>query len=133
MEEHGLKWFNSQKEANYASENWIYDGCLALEFPTISDTIRVLGLVYVFAELEECNLTLVKEFYTNWNTSHRESTKNKVQGQVVRFTARTSDSPVGESCGYDVYPKATDLERRFIGISQPHPPFADGFLVSRKH
>ncbi|MCD9638302.1 hypothetical protein HAX54_022177, partial [Datura stramonium] len=57
VKEHGLKWFRSQKEAKYAPKNWI-EGHLALEFPTIHDTIHKLGLGYVFAEHEECNLTL---------------------------------------------------------------------------
>ncbi|MCD7459492.1 hypothetical protein HAX54_041037, partial [Datura stramonium] len=58
VEEHGLKWFNAQKVANYAPKNWIDEGCLALEYPTIRDTINESGLGYVFAEPEECNLTL---------------------------------------------------------------------------
>ncbi|MCD7461659.1 hypothetical protein HAX54_046757, partial [Datura stramonium] len=32
--------------------------CLALEFPTIRVTVRELGLGYMFAEPEECHLTL---------------------------------------------------------------------------
>ncbi|MCD9643827.1 hypothetical protein HAX54_031674, partial [Datura stramonium] len=32
VEEHGLKWFNAQKEAKYAPMNWIDEGRLALEF-----------------------------------------------------------------------------------------------------
>ncbi|MCD9561197.1 hypothetical protein HAX54_020197 [Datura stramonium] len=32
VEPHGLTWFNSQKEAKYAPENWIDGGPLALEF-----------------------------------------------------------------------------------------------------
>ncbi|MCD7467343.1 hypothetical protein HAX54_004747, partial [Datura stramonium] len=74
---HGLKWFNAQKEAKYALESWIDKGRLALEFSTIHDTVRELGLGYVFAELEEYNLTLVREFYANLNTSYGESTKIK--------------------------------------------------------
>ncbi|MCD7473414.1 hypothetical protein HAX54_015252 [Datura stramonium] len=44
VEEHGLKWFNAQKEAKYAPKNWIDEGHLALAFPTICDTVRDLGL-----------------------------------------------------------------------------------------
>ncbi|MCD7445833.1 hypothetical protein HAX54_000072, partial [Datura stramonium] len=84
VEEHGLKWFNAQKEDKYALENWIDEGRLALELPTIRDTFCELGLGYVFAELEECNLTLVREFYANWNTSYGESTIIKEGCQMVR-------------------------------------------------
>ncbi|MCE3052220.1 hypothetical protein HAX54_051918, partial [Datura stramonium] len=78
VEEHGLKWFSAQKEAKYALKNWIDEGCLALEYPTICNTIRELGLGYVFAEPEECNLTLVRKFYANWDTFFRESTNVKI-------------------------------------------------------
>ncbi|MCE3049572.1 hypothetical protein HAX54_045183, partial [Datura stramonium] len=77
VEPHGLTWFNTQKEAKYAPENWIDEGLLELEFPVIEDKIRKLGAGYVFNELERCNLTLVREFYTNWDTSFRERTKVK--------------------------------------------------------
>ncbi|MCE3214652.1 hypothetical protein HAX54_052973, partial [Datura stramonium] len=53
----------------------IDEGCLAFEFPTIWDKIRELGVGYIFNELNRCNLTLVREFYANWDTSFRESTK----------------------------------------------------------
>ncbi|MCD7466150.1 hypothetical protein HAX54_002574 [Datura stramonium] len=59
MEEHGLKWFNAYKEEKCAPENWIEEGRLVLDFPTIRDTIQELGRGYVFAEQEECNLTLL--------------------------------------------------------------------------
>ncbi|MCE3215660.1 hypothetical protein HAX54_003145, partial [Datura stramonium] len=86
VEPHGLTWFNTQKEAKYAPENRIDEGILSLEFPTIRDKVRKLGLGYIFVESEECNLTLVSEFYANWDTSFGESTKVKIRGQVVHFT-----------------------------------------------
>ncbi|MCD7469290.1 hypothetical protein HAX54_008221, partial [Datura stramonium] len=76
---------NAQKEAKYAPKNWIDEGHLALEYPTILE----LGLGYVFAELEECSLTLMREFYSNWDTSFGERKKVKIQGQVVLFSARS--------------------------------------------
>ncbi|MCD7472918.1 hypothetical protein HAX54_014349, partial [Datura stramonium] len=39
VEPHGLTWFNTKKEANYAPENWIDEGYLVLQFPTIRDKI----------------------------------------------------------------------------------------------
>ncbi|MCD9639650.1 hypothetical protein HAX54_024300 [Datura stramonium] len=59
VEPHGLKWFQEQKEAKYVVENWIDKGRIAFELPTIHDKVRELRLGYVFAVLEECNLTLV--------------------------------------------------------------------------
>ncbi|MCE2055061.1 hypothetical protein HAX54_041871, partial [Datura stramonium] len=92
IKEHGLKWFNTEKEAKYAQKNWIDEGRLALEYPTIRDTIRELGLGYVFAEPEECNLTFMRELYANWDTSFGEITKLKIRGQVVRFSARSCNA-----------------------------------------
>lgn len=63
VEPHGITWFNTKKEVKYAPENWIDEGRLTLEFPTIWDKIWELGLRYIFAEPGECNLTLVREFY----------------------------------------------------------------------
>ncbi|MCD7463138.1 hypothetical protein HAX54_050028, partial [Datura stramonium] len=45
-------------------------------------------LGYIVSEPEECNLTLVREFYANWDTSFKESTKVKIRGQVVHFTSK---------------------------------------------
>ncbi|MCE2056169.1 hypothetical protein HAX54_044145, partial [Datura stramonium] len=53
-------------------------GCLALDFPAIRNKIRELEMGYIFNESERCNLTLVREFYTNWDTSFGESTKLKI-------------------------------------------------------
>ncbi|MCD7467817.1 hypothetical protein HAX54_005459, partial [Datura stramonium] len=39
------------------------------------DKIRELGVGYIFNEPERYNLTLVRNFYTNWDTSFGESTK----------------------------------------------------------
>ncbi|MCD9646360.1 hypothetical protein HAX54_036132, partial [Datura stramonium] len=88
VEPHGLTWFNNKKEAKYAPENWIYEGRLALEFTAIQEKICELGVGYSFNEPERCNLTLVRKFYTNWDTSFGESTKVKIKEQVVRFMAK---------------------------------------------
>ncbi|MCE0482424.1 hypothetical protein HAX54_041205, partial [Datura stramonium] len=58
LELHGLTWFNTQREAKYAPENWIDEGRLELEFLDIRDKIRELVTGYIFNELEGCNLTL---------------------------------------------------------------------------
>ncbi|MCD7457819.1 hypothetical protein HAX54_036340, partial [Datura stramonium] len=45
---HGLSLFNTKKETKYAPENWIDEGCFALEFPAIQEKIRELGAGYIF-------------------------------------------------------------------------------------
>ncbi|MCD7463163.1 hypothetical protein HAX54_050079, partial [Datura stramonium] len=57
VESHGLTWFDTQKEAKYATENWIDEGFLALELIDIREKIRELGASYIFNESERCNLT----------------------------------------------------------------------------
>ncbi|MCE0481133.1 hypothetical protein HAX54_038598 [Datura stramonium] len=80
---HRLTWFNTQKEAKYAPENRLNERLLVLYFIAIRDKIRELGAGYITNEPERCNLTLVREFYTNWDTSLGERTKVKIRGQVV--------------------------------------------------
>ncbi|MCD9560013.1 hypothetical protein HAX54_018438, partial [Datura stramonium] len=82
VEPHGISWFNTQMEAKYAPEHWINEGRLAREFPAIRDRARELGLGFIFAKLEEFNLTLVREFYANWDTSFGENNEVKIWGQV---------------------------------------------------
>ncbi|MCD7453237.1 hypothetical protein HAX54_020180, partial [Datura stramonium] len=94
IEEHWLKCFNALKEAKYAPKNWICECHLALELPSIY-TVHELELGYVAAETEECNLTLVREFYTNWNTFNGERKKVRAWGQVVCFTARAFNAFLG--------------------------------------
>ncbi|MCD9645503.1 hypothetical protein HAX54_034495, partial [Datura stramonium] len=58
VEPYRLTGFNTQTEAKYALEHWIDKGFLALGFPAIKDRVHELGLGFIFAEPEECNLTL---------------------------------------------------------------------------
>ncbi|MCD7452880.1 hypothetical protein HAX54_018505 [Datura stramonium] len=50
VEPHGLTWFNTQKAAKYAPENWIDEGHLAHEFSAIRDKIREFRAGYIFNE-----------------------------------------------------------------------------------
>ncbi|MCD7465720.1 hypothetical protein HAX54_001804, partial [Datura stramonium] len=59
------------KEDKYAPKNWIDEGFLTLEFPAIRYKLHELGVGYMFAEPEECNLTLMREFYAT-RTHHLE-------------------------------------------------------------
>ncbi|MCD9559122.1 hypothetical protein HAX54_016855, partial [Datura stramonium] len=58
VEHHGLSWFKTKKEVKRAPKNWIDKGRPTLEFPAIGEKVCELGLGYIFAELEECNLNL---------------------------------------------------------------------------
>ncbi|MCD9640330.1 hypothetical protein HAX54_025606, partial [Datura stramonium] len=59
----------------------IDEGLLTLEFLAIREMICELRAGYILNEPERCNLTLLKEFYANWETSFEKSTKVKIRGQ----------------------------------------------------
>ncbi|MCD7448438.1 hypothetical protein HAX54_042235, partial [Datura stramonium] len=71
----GFKKEQNDREAKHAPENWINRDCLTLEFHIIRDKVCELGLGYIFAKPKECILTLVREFYANWETFFGEITK----------------------------------------------------------
>ncbi|MCD9639402.1 hypothetical protein HAX54_023914, partial [Datura stramonium] len=78
---------NKGKEIEVAGKGlkWLQTGIKGssslAKFPTIHDKVHEFGLGYICVDPEECNLTLVKEFYTNWNTSFGESNKVRIRGQ----------------------------------------------------
>ncbi|MCE0481477.1 hypothetical protein HAX54_039252 [Datura stramonium] len=51
---------------------------------SLLDSTHRRRLSYLFAESEECNLTLVKEFYANWDPSYGERNEVKINGQFLR-------------------------------------------------
>ncbi|KAG5571568.1 hypothetical protein H5410_061334 [Solanum commersonii] len=58
---------------------------LAREFPQILRRTRELGMEFIFAESEECNLHMVREFYANWAPEAR-SHYVMVRGRNVPIT-----------------------------------------------
>ncbi|MCD9643254.1 hypothetical protein HAX54_030552, partial [Datura stramonium] len=83
----GLNGLIHKKRPSMLRKTGLLRDAFHLSAPTICDTIFELGLGYVLVEPEECNLTLVREFYTNLDTSFGESTKVKIRGQMVHFSA----------------------------------------------
>ncbi|KAG5619827.1 hypothetical protein H5410_005045 [Solanum commersonii] len=57
----GKSWYKKHTEASYFSDACIDRDSLAREFPQILRRIRELGMEFVFAEQEECNLHMVRE------------------------------------------------------------------------
>ncbi|MCD9640255.1 hypothetical protein HAX54_025456 [Datura stramonium] len=66
VEPHGLTWFNTQKEAKYAPENWMDEGRLELEFLTIKDKIRELGVGYIFNKPERSWVVIASIVMLTW-------------------------------------------------------------------
>ncbi|MCD7458348.1 hypothetical protein HAX54_037982, partial [Datura stramonium] len=136
MEPHGgLSWFNTQTEVKYSPLNWIYEGGLAVEFPTIWDKVRELGLCYIFVDPEKCNVTLVREFYANWNISFRESTKVKIWGQVVRFMYKRFNTfpgtPATNQSEYFILLERTHTETlTILFVVSIHEPIGQGIIMA---
>ncbi|KAG5612368.1 hypothetical protein H5410_023649, partial [Solanum commersonii] len=75
-------------------EEFVNEVRLQSQFPDIYRIVHELGLRFIFANLGDCNLTLVREFYANWLTE----TKYKiapVRGKNVNFSARILNELLG--------------------------------------
>ncbi|KAG5570504.1 hypothetical protein H5410_060270 [Solanum commersonii] len=62
----GNAWYKKHTYISYFSDVCIDRDSLACEFPQILMRIRELGIKFIFAEPEKCNLHMVREFYANW-------------------------------------------------------------------
>ncbi|KAH0716674.1 hypothetical protein KY290_012936 [Solanum tuberosum] len=81
----GKLWWKKHKRARYVSDVCIDSDSLAREFPIIMRRIQELQMEFIFVELSECNLHMVREFYANWATESR-SYYVKVRGVDVTLT-----------------------------------------------
>lgn len=64
------------------------------EFPSMVRRIEALHMHFLFEHPTECNLSLVCEFYANWDLRCRDS-KVKIRGKVVTFTSNTLNILLG--------------------------------------
>ncbi|KAH0669439.1 hypothetical protein KY285_025463 [Solanum tuberosum] len=78
-------WYEKHTEASYFSDVIIDRDTLEHEFPQILRRIRELGMEFVIAEPEGCNLHMVREFYANWAPEAR-SHYVTVRGRNVPIT-----------------------------------------------
>ncbi|KAG5616546.1 hypothetical protein H5410_016370 [Solanum commersonii] len=81
----GKAWYKKHTEATYFSDVCVDEDSLAREFPQIWRQIRELGMEVVFADPDECNLHMVREFYANWAPEAR-SNYVTVRGKNVPIT-----------------------------------------------
>ncbi|KAG5594233.1 hypothetical protein H5410_035465 [Solanum commersonii] len=79
----GREQFACQQEAKYMGDEFVNEVRLQSQFPAIYQTINELGLRFIFENLGDCNLTLVREFYANWLTETKYKTVS-VRGKDVR-------------------------------------------------
>ncbi|KAG5611527.1 hypothetical protein H5410_022808 [Solanum commersonii] len=88
---YGKNWYECQQESKYLGDEYIDEGRLRQEFPNILAKINALGLQYVFMDQGECTLSLVCEFYVNWNTRRVEINKGFIRDSWVRFYIEALD------------------------------------------
>jgi hypothetical protein len=119
-----LDWFESQKEAKYMGDEYVNEGRLQAEFPRIHEMVYNLGLQFIFEDQGECNLTLVREFYANWNTEQSNSNKVEVRGKTIRFTTRALNEFLGSPhCDFAEYldmkeqPPYRDIRHTLCGVN----------------
>uniref|UniRef100_M1DH54 Putative plant transposon protein domain-containing protein n=1 Tax=Solanum tuberosum TaxID=4113 RepID=M1DH54_SOLTU len=67
----GKVWWKKHTRARYFSDVCIDRDSLAREFPQMLRLIRKLHMEFIYAELGECNLHMVREFYANWAPNAR--------------------------------------------------------------
>lgn len=123
VEEHGLDWYNTQLADKYMGDEYVNQQSLQEMFPTIYDGIYNLCLQYIFVDQGECNLTLVREFYANWNTENSQcNSQVVVRGKRVRVSTRawnrflgTPNCPNAEHLTMIEHPPYRDIRHTLCG------------------
>ncbi|KAG5614587.1 hypothetical protein H5410_014411 [Solanum commersonii] len=71
-------------------------------------TVNELGLRFIFENLGDCNLTLVRQFYANWLTEIKYKTMH-VRGKNVKFSARILNKLLGTpNCDHEEFNNLKD-------------------------
>uniref|UniRef100_M1DUM4 Putative plant transposon protein domain-containing protein n=1 Tax=Solanum tuberosum TaxID=4113 RepID=M1DUM4_SOLTU len=92
---YGKDWYECQQESKYLGDEYVDEGRLRHEFPNIHAQINALGLQSLFMNQGECNLSLVHEFYANWNTHRVEINKCFIRDSWVRFSVEALNEFLG--------------------------------------
>ncbi|MCD7471710.1 hypothetical protein HAX54_012336 [Datura stramonium] len=100
VEPHGLTWFNIQKEAKYSPENWIDEGHLALEFPTIRDKVCELGLGYILPSLRSATSLWYNIFFVRQRKRCFVLRWRPKEDQTWRISASSPTSSRGQRRRY---------------------------------
>uniref|UniRef100_M1DUH5 Putative plant transposon protein domain-containing protein n=1 Tax=Solanum tuberosum TaxID=4113 RepID=M1DUH5_SOLTU len=121
---YGEDWYECEQESKYLGDEYVDEGRLRQEFPHIHTQIHALGLQYVFVDQGECNLSLVREFYVNWNTHHIKLNQGLIRDSRVRFTLEALNEFLGTpNCGNSEFlamierPYYLDIRHTFCGVN----------------
>ncbi|KAG5606880.1 hypothetical protein H5410_028372 [Solanum commersonii] len=122
VERYRWKWFECQREAKYMGDEVVNEVRLQSQFFYIYRTIHELGLRFIFENLGDCNLTLVREFYANWLTETKYKTV-PVRGEDVKFSAQILNELLGTpNCDPNVFndlkdkPHYRDIRHILCGV-----------------
>ncbi|KAH0644731.1 hypothetical protein KY284_032615 [Solanum tuberosum] len=108
VQRYGWEWFACQQEAKYMGDEFVNEVRLQSQFPDIYQTVNELGLRFIFENLGDCNLTLVREFYANWLTETKYKTV-PIRGKDVKFSARILNELLGTpNCDHDEFNNLKD-------------------------
>ncbi|KAH0679451.1 hypothetical protein KY284_020536 [Solanum tuberosum] len=77
---------SARRPHRYMFDEYVDEGQLLEEFPHIHAQVRALGLHYIFVDQGKCNLSLVREFYVNWNTHHVRWNQGLICNNRVQFS-----------------------------------------------
>ncbi|XP_016577508.2 uncharacterized protein LOC107875339 isoform X2 [Capsicum annuum] len=92
--ESGRKWYSQHKESKYSADQFIDRASLMKEYPSMVRRIEALHMNFLFEQPSECNLSLVREFYANWDLRNKDA-EVEVRGRVVTFTANCVNDLLG--------------------------------------
>ncbi|KAH0709236.1 hypothetical protein KY284_010663 [Solanum tuberosum] len=122
--QYGKDWYECQQESKYLGDEYVDEGRLRQEFPHILTQIHAWGLQYVFMDQSECNLSLVHEFYANWNTHRVELNQGFIRDSWVRFTVEPLNDFLGtpncdnaEFLGMIERPLYRDIRHTLCGVN----------------
>uniref|UniRef100_M1E0K3 Putative plant transposon protein domain-containing protein n=1 Tax=Solanum tuberosum TaxID=4113 RepID=M1E0K3_SOLTU len=100
---YGLLWFDCQREPKYMGDEYVDEVRLQTQIPAMYRTIVKLGLKFILDHSDDCNLTLVREFYANWLTKTQIKHVH-IKGNDVRFSARVLNDLLGiPNCDTDEF------------------------------
>lgn len=109
----GKMWYKKHIETYYFSDVCIDWDSLAREFRKILRQMRELRMYFAFVELNECNLHMVWEFYTNFAP--------EVRSHFVTVHGR--NVPITPTCINDILGNYEETNPLVLTMMNIHPPY----------
>lgn len=87
--------YKNQHESKYLGDYYVDEERLGREFPNVDAKINTLGLQYLFVNQGDCNLSLLREFYVNWNTYPVKINRGFIRDCGVQFSVEALNDFMG--------------------------------------